>query len=46
MELFEELDDQGFTANVVGSSYAVRWQIPVTRVDAASKNWQSLSIRR
>jgi prepilin-type N-terminal cleavage/methylation domain-containing protein len=34
MELFEELDDRGFTANVVGSSYAVRWQIPVTRVDA------------
>ena len=34
MELFEELDDQGFTGNVVGPSYAVRWQIPVTRFDA------------
>jgi hypothetical protein len=34
MELFEELDDQGFTGDVVGPSYAVRWQIPVTRFDA------------
>ena len=34
MELFEELDDQGFTKDVVGPSYAVRWQIPVTQFDA------------
>ncbi len=34
MELFEELDDQGFTGDGVGGSYAVRWQIPVTRFDA------------
>jgi len=34
MELFEELDDQGFTKEVVGLSYAVRWQIPVTQFDA------------
>jgi prepilin-type N-terminal cleavage/methylation domain-containing protein len=34
MELFEELDDQGFTGDVVGPSYAVRWQIPITRFDA------------
>jgi prepilin-type N-terminal cleavage/methylation domain-containing protein len=34
MELFEELDDQGFTRDEVGPSYAVRWQIPVTRFDA------------
>ena len=25
---FEELDDQGFTKDEVGPSYAVRWQIP------------------
>ena len=35
MELFEELDDQGFLqSNEVdgsyGRSYAIRWQIPVT----------------
>ena len=34
MELFEELDDQGFTKDEVGPSYAVRWQIPVTQFDA------------
>jgi prepilin-type N-terminal cleavage/methylation domain-containing protein len=34
MELFEELDDQGFTGDGVGGSYAVRWQIPITRFDA------------
>lgn len=30
LELFEELDDQGFTVNEVDGSYGVRWQIPVT----------------
>ena len=34
MELFEELDDQGFTKDVIGDSYAVRWQIPATQFDA------------
>ena len=34
MELFEELDDQGFTVNEVDGSYGVRWQIPVTAVQA------------
>ncbi len=34
MELFEELDDQGFTNRVVDGSYGVRWQIPVSYTDA------------
>ena len=36
MELFEELDDQGFTSkeNKVDGEYGVRWQIPVTAVQA------------
>lgn len=38
LELFEELDDQGFTARITGPpndrSYAVRWQIPVSKNDA------------
>ena len=34
LELFEELDDQGFTVNEVDGSYGVRWQIPVTAVQA------------
>ena len=34
LELFEELDDQGFTVNEVDGSYGVRWQIPVTTVQA------------
>ena len=34
MELFEELEDQGFTVNKVDGEYGVRWQIPVTAVQA------------
>ena len=42
LELFEELDDQGFTVNEVDGSYGVRWQIPVTAVQAKhfdSQDW-------
>ena len=38
LELFEELDDQGFLQRITGPpygrSYAIRWQLPTTRSDA------------
>ncbi len=34
LELFEELDDQGSTTEVVNGEYKIRWQIPVSRNDA------------
>ena len=38
LELFEELDDQGFSQRITGPpygrSYAIRWQLPTTKSDA------------
>ncbi len=34
LELFEELDDQGSTTEVINGEYKIRWQIPVSRSDA------------